>query len=166
MAKVFLGLGSNIQREENIASGLQALAQQFDVVRTSPVYESEPVGFEGDAFYNLVMQVETLLPVKEVQLILRKIEHDHGRGFDVKGPGPRALDIDILLYDDLVGHFDGVTLPREEILLNAFVLWPLAEIAPADIHPLLQKSYAGLWSEYDKTRQVISPVKKDARKIA
>lgn len=166
MARVFLGIGSNIRREQNLRSGLNALRELFQIVRQSSVYESDPVGFEGDPFFNLAVEVETELPVAVVQQLLRRIEDAHGRDRSLPGFGARALDIDILLCGSLAGCIGGVTLPREEILQNAFVLWPLAEIAPEVIHPVAGKSLACLWEAFDKSRQVIMPVAFDIRRIA
>ena len=70
----------------------------------------------------------------------------------------RTLDLDLLLYDDLVLDQDGLRLPRGEILKNAFVLWPLAEIAPDLVHPLARKTYAELWAEFDRSRENLAPI--------
>lgn len=158
MAKVFLSLGSNIERDRHLGAGLDALVREFGDLKMSQVYESEAVGFAGDNFYNLVAAIETDLSVGELALRLRQIEDDNGR---LRG-GPkfsaRTLDIDILTYDDLTGTVDGVKLPRGEILRNAFVLLPLSELAPDTLHPLEGKTYQQLWDEYDQASQKLWPV--------
>jgi len=158
VAKVFLSLGSNIDRARHIRAGLDALAQRFGDLAVSRVFESEAVGFDGDNFYNLVVGLETDLPVGELALRLREIEDANGR---LRG-GPkfsaRTLDIDILTVGDLTGTVDGVKLPRAEILKNAFVLLPLAELAPDAVHPLAGKAYRQLWDEYDQASQKLWPV--------
>lgn len=153
MAKVFLGLGSNIQPRHHIQQALLALRETFGANELSSVYESEPVGFEGENFLNLAASVTTGLTVGELQACLREIENTNGRDRNSSKFSGRTLDIDILLYDDLVGVVDGVTLPRDEILKNAFVLKPLCDLIPKLIHPTANKTIAQLWKEYDKSRQ-------------
>ncbi|WP_308363928.1 MULTISPECIES: 2-amino-4-hydroxy-6-hydroxymethyldihydropteridine diphosphokinase [unclassified Microbulbifer] len=158
MAQVFLSLGSNIDRERHIRAGLDALAAQFGELQISRVFESEAVGFEGDNFYNLVVGVHTDLPVGQLALRLREIEDANGRLRSGPKFSARTLDIDILTYDDLSGTVDGVKLPRAEIEKNAFVLQPLAELAPDVVHPLTGKTFARMWAEYDKSKQKLWPV--------
>ena len=141
---VYLSLGSNINRDENIRSGLDALAAAFGDVIISPVYESEAVGFDGESFLNLVAAINTRLPVGELSRVLREIEADHGRVRGEKKFSSRTLDIDILTYGDVTGEMEGVTLPRDEILKHAFVLLPLADLAPQARHPVTGERYAEL----------------------
>ena len=159
MAKIYISLGSNIDRERNTRAGIRALRQRFGELELSSVYESEAVGFEGDAFYNMVIACEISEDVHSANRTLAEIEDAHGR--DRSGPrfSSRTLDLDLLLYDDLVLDEKGLKLPREEILKNAFVLWPLAEIAPARVHPLAGKTYAELWDDFDKSKENLAPVK-------
>lgn len=151
--KVFLGLGSNKKPDFHIARALDSLNAQFGTLRMSPVYESAAVGFKGDNFLNLVVEIETSLPVKDLLQTLRAIENANGRDRSAPRFSGRTLDIDILMYGDVVGEVDGVTLPREEILQNAFVLQPLADLAPDLIHPQKQQTISMLWQAYDKDRQ-------------
>lgn len=153
MARVLLSLGSNINREKNIGGGLQALRTHFSHVQCSPVYESESVGFEGDAFYNLVALIHTDKAVAELFTLLHEIEDSHGRVRGGERFSSRTLDIDILTYDQQTGCVDGVRLPRDEILKNAFVLLPMADLVPDELHPLEQKSYRELWQAFDKSKQ-------------
>ncbi len=158
MARVYLSLGSNIERERYIRAGLAALRQAFGELIVSPTYESESVGFDGDNFFNLVVGMDTELAVGELQRRIKAIEDDNGR--ERSGPkfSSRTLDIDILTYDDCVGEVDGVMLPRDEILTNAFVLLPLADVAGDELHPQVQRTYAELWAAYDKSKQALWPV--------
>ena len=153
MARVFVGVGSNIEREHNIRSGVKALYQAFGLLRLSSVYDSKAVGFSGDAFYNLVARFETELDVQAVADRLRAIEDGHQRRRDGSRFSSRTLDIDLLLYDDCILDGPDLRLPREEILHSAFVLAPLAEIAPELHHPLCNKSYAELWQQFDHASQ-------------
>ena len=163
MPQVYLSIGSNINRYQHISASLDALDKRFDGIIISPVYESEAVGFEGDNFLNLVVGFYCHLSVGELAKELRDIEHDNGRRRDGPKFGPRTLDIDILTYGDEVGHIDGVDLPRDEIVKNAFVLLPLFDIAPEDTHPQAHKTYASLWQEYDQSSQKLWPVDFDWR---
>ncbi|UTW14234.1 2-amino-4-hydroxy-6-hydroxymethyldihydropteridine diphosphokinase [Marinobacterium rhizophilum] len=153
MARVYVSIGSNIERERNITAGLDGLAQSFGELMLSSVFESEAVGFAGDHFYNLVAGFETALPVGELSRQLKAIEDRNGRCRQGPKFSGRTLDIDILTYDDSCGRIDGVELPRAEILFNAFVLQPLAQIAPDVLHPETGVSYAALWQGYDKQKQ-------------
>ena len=158
MATIYISLGSNIDREQMTRAGVQALREAFGELVLSSVYESDAVGFDGDAFYNMVIACQTDAPVLEANSMLRAIEDAHGR--DRSGPkfSSRTLDLDLLLYDDLVIDQDGLVLPRGEILKNAFVLWPLAEIAPDLVHPVAGKSYAQLWRAFDKSKESLHPI--------
>ena len=153
MAEVLLGLGSNQNAKVVFKSALLTLQSTFGELVLSPVYESESVGFDGDNFLNMVVQIQTSLPVGKLFEALRSIEDGHGRDRTQPKFGGRTLDIDILTYDNTVGCVDGVTLPRDEVLKNAFVLRPLADTWPNGLHPELKRSYRALWSEYDKTSQ-------------
>ena len=143
--QVLLGLGSNIDRETHLRAGLDALSELLDELRCSPVFESLPVGIRSGPFLNMVVSGTSRLPLAELAPRLKAIEVDNGRyAPDRKG---LTLDIDVLLFDDQVGDFDGLTLPRAEILRNAFVLWPLALLAPQRRHPVVGETFARLWSE-------------------
>jgi 2-amino-4-hydroxy-6-hydroxymethyldihydropteridine diphosphokinase len=158
VAKIYISLGSNIDRDHNMCAGIKALRERFGELELSSVYESEAVGFEGDAFYNMVIACEVNEDVHSANRALAEIEDAHGR--DRSGPrfSSRTLDLDLLLYDDLVLDENGLKLPREEILKNAFVLWPLAEIAPGLVHPVAGKTYAELWADFDKSKETLSPI--------
>lgn len=163
MADIFISLGSNIDREYHVQHALKALAKTFNLafekLSLSSLFESEAIGFSGNAFYNMVIGINTQCSVEQVALKLRDIEISYGRTLNAKKFSPRTLDLDLLLYDDLITDTPA-QLPRDEIDKNAFVLWPLSEIAPDLIHPLLNKSYLALWQNYDKTSQQLSIVEK------
>lgn len=161
MAWVYISLGSNIDREQLTRSGVAALHQRFGELQLSSVYKSVAVGFEGEDFYNMVIGLQTSEDANAVYKALRQIEDEHGR--DRSGPrfSSRTLDLDLLLYDDLVMHEDKLQIPRDEILKRAFVLWPLAEIAAERVHPVVKQSYAELWEAFDKTKEVLQPIEFD-----
>ncbi|MCY1172422.1 2-amino-4-hydroxy-6-hydroxymethyldihydropteridine pyrophosphokinase [compost metagenome] len=155
LTPVYLGLGSNIERETHLCAGLDALAGFLEGMCCSAVFESLPVGIKSGPFFNLVVSAKTDLPLTELDRRLKFIEADNGRyAPDRKG---LPLDIDVLLYGDLVGNFDGLILPRAEILKNAFVLWPLSLIAPDLVHPTTGLSFREMWSE-STIAQVLAPV--------
>ena len=154
LTRIYLGLGSNVERETHLQAGLDALAGFLLDMQCSPVFESQPVGIKSGPFFNLVVSAKTDLPLVELSRRLKLIEADNGRyAQDRKG---LPLDIDVLFYGDLEGNFDGLTLPRAEILKNAFVLWPLSLIAPDKIHPGVGKPLAQLWAEA-QIDQVLAP---------
>jgi 2-amino-4-hydroxy-6-hydroxymethyldihydropteridine diphosphokinase len=145
LTRIFLGLGSNIDREKHLCAGLDALAGFLTDMTCSPVFESHPVGIKSGPFFNLVVSALTDLPLIELDRRLKFIEADNGRyAPDRKG---LPLDIDVLLYDEHVGNFDGLVLPRAEILKNAFVLWPLSLIAPERLHPGVGIAFSQLWQD-------------------
>ncbi len=153
MARIYISLGTNINRETNLRGAVRALTEALGPLQLSSVYESEAVGFVGDAFYNMVVGAETELAVPAVISLFKQIEDNYGRVRDgVKYCG-RSLDLDLLVYDSLVCN-EPVELPRGEILQNAFVLQPLAELAPDVLHPVLQQSYQQLWQAYQQPQKL------------
>lgn len=154
MARVYVGIGSNVDRERYVTAALDALDGWFGELAISPVYESEAVGFDGSPFFNLVVGVSTDLSVGELSRRFKQLEADNGRRRGDPKFRARTLDLDILTYDDLIGVVEGVELPRGEILHNAFVLRPLADLAPAQRHPVSGQSYADLWSAYDRDQRL------------
>lgn len=161
MADIYISLGSNVEREYHVQQGLYALAAAFDLpfeqLTLSSLFESEAVGFSGNAFYNMVIGITTSLSVEQVAIKLRDIEFRHGRTNDAKKFSPRTLDLDLLLYDDLIID-SPAQLPRDEINKNAFVLWPLSEVAPQVVHPKIKQNYYTLWQNYDKDYQQLKIV--------
>jgi 2-amino-4-hydroxy-6-hydroxymethyldihydropteridine diphosphokinase len=155
LTQIFLGLGSNIEREKHLHAGLEALDGFLQQMTCSPVFESQPVGIKSGPFFNLVVSAYTDLPLMELDRRLKFIEADNGRYAPERKGLP--LDIDVLLYGEQVGNFDGLILPRAEILKNAFVLWPLSLIAPDRLHPGVNTSFAELWRDA-RIEQVLAPV--------
>ena len=155
LTEIYLGLGSNVEREKHLCAGLDALAEFLQGMQCSAVFESQPVGIKSGPFFNLVVSAKTDFPLIELSRRLKLIEADNGRyAHDRKG---LPLDIDVLLYGDRVGNFDGLILPRAEILKNAFVLWPLSLIAPDNVHPGVGKTLAQMWADA-QIDQVLAPV--------
>ncbi|WP_019027083.1 2-amino-4-hydroxy-6-hydroxymethyldihydropteridine diphosphokinase [Colwellia piezophila] len=161
MAQIYISLGSNIEREHYVKQGLLSLAKEFSLpfeqLALSSLFECEAIGFHGPTFYNMVIALNCSHNVEEVTTILRAIEFSHGRDHNAKKFSPRTLDLDLLLYEDLIID-QPAQLPRDEITKNAFVLWPLSQIAPQLKHPILKKSYQTLWQDYNKSSQQLSIV--------
>lgn len=148
MPRVFVSIGSNIDRDRNVQSALAALARNFGAVRASTVYQCPAEGFVGDDFYNLVVVFETTESIEDLHARLAEIETAHGRTRDGPRFGPRPLDLDILLYGSLVRHDEHFDVPRGEIREHAFVIEPLAEIAPAERHPETGETFEALWAAF------------------
>jgi len=147
--RCWIGVGSNLRREASIRRGLRDLHHVFGELLISPVFETQAVGSEGPPFLNLVVGIETRLEINAITARLSAIEDDHGR---VRGPdkcAPRTLDLDLLTYGCMTGVIAGYQVPRAEILDYAFVLAPLAAVAPRDRHPRLGLRYADLWRAFD-----------------
>lgn len=150
MTRGYISIGSNIDKERHIPSAIRALQERFGPLTLSGIYETEAVGFSGPRFFNLVAGFDSDLDVKAVGKILRQIETEHGRSRDAHKFSPRTLDLDLILYGDLIISDGRLQIPRDEILRYAFVLEPLAEIAPDLHHPISHESYAALWAKFDK----------------
>lgn len=151
MTRGYISIGSNIEKEKNILSALRALAMFFGGLVVSSTYETEAVGFTGDTFHNLIVGFDSDLDVKTIAEQLRQIELDHGRTRECKKFSSRTLDLDLILYGDLVITEGRLQIPRDEIERYAFVLEPLAEIAGDLRHPASKISYRELWERFDKS---------------
>ena len=148
MGKAYLSLGSNMEAERNLASAVSALRARFGALVLSPVYRTAAIGFEGADFLNSAAVIDSDLDPLALNDWLHALEDAHGR--DRSGPrfSDRTLDIDIVLYDDLVMQGPGnLRLPREE-LKHAFVLLPLADIAPDKIDPRSGSRLDALWQAH------------------
>jgi 2-amino-4-hydroxy-6-hydroxymethyldihydropteridine diphosphokinase len=151
MATIYLGLGSNVEPEKNLGRAVQELRQHYGGLDASAVYRSAAVGFEGDDFLNLVVRVQSDETAAEVT---EEIERLHDLSGRVRGGNKwvaRPLDIDLLLYDDLVMDEPGMKVPRADVLEYSFVLRPLAELAPELAHPVTGKTILEHWQEFDAT---------------
>ena len=159
MALVFFGLGSNQSPEENLRLAIRELRSRYGDLTLSSVYESPAVGFEGADFLNLVVGLQSDDSALE---ICDEIELIHNVAGRVRGSDKwesRTLDIDLLLYDDLIQDERPVHVPREDILQFSFVLRPLAEIAPDHVHPLTGKTFNEHWQEFDADSQPLKEIK-------
>lgn len=148
MARVYLSLGSNLEPHRHLRAALAELRERFGELVVSPAYRSASVGFDGAAFVNLAVGLDTELEPEALNDWLHALEDRHGRRRDVPRYSDRTLDVDIVFYDDRVldgpGHLQ---IPRNE-LQHAFVLRPIADIAPGFRHPLSGRSMAELWAAF------------------
>jgi len=164
MGKAYLSLGSNVLPEQNIASALRALRDRFGALEISPVYRTRAIGFDGPDFLNAAALLESDLDVHALNDWLHALEDAHGR--DRNGPrfGDRPLDIDIVFYGDLLTEGPGnLRIPRDE-LRHAFVLKPLADIAPEFVDPRSGLALATLWAqspEHDASMAVVEGIDTD-----
>jgi 2-amino-4-hydroxy-6-hydroxymethyldihydropteridine diphosphokinase len=156
--RVYIGIGSNIERDANVRAAVLTLHKRFSSVVLSSVYESRPIGFEGENFYNLVAAFDTNESPEAIVAILHDIERQLGRKRSTSRFAPRTIDLDLLLYGDLVRDDAALRVPRPEITEYACVLRPLAELAPEARHPRNGETFATLWTRFDKTAQPLSPV--------
>lgn len=152
MAQIYISLGSNVNKEHYLRQALIALKIHLTEFEHSSVFESEAVGFAGNNFYNSVVGAQTQIPLAELCQLLKQIERDNGRTDNDKKFSPRTLDLDLLFYDDVICDVPA-QLPRDEITKNAFVLQPLAEIAPDFYHPTAKQTIAQLWNAYNNPKQ-------------
>ena len=149
---VYLSLGTNLgNKEENLRTAMTLIEEQVGTITSqSALYASAPWGFDSEnTFLNNAISVETSLTPEELLSTTQRIEHTLGRTHkSVDGQySDRLIDIEILLYDDVVMHTPSLTLPHPLMHRRLFVLEPLSEIAPTMIHPLLQKEIATLYNE-------------------
>jgi 2-amino-4-hydroxy-6-hydroxymethyldihydropteridine diphosphokinase len=153
MARVYLSLGSNLEPRRHLVAAIAALRERFGEIDVSPAYRSQSVGFDGADFVNLAVGLDTDLPPEALNDWLHALEDRHGRRRDVPRYSDRTLDIDIVFYDALVidgpGHLQ---LPRNE-LQHAFVLQPIADIAPDFRHPVSGASMAELWAAFPQRHE-------------
>lgn len=148
MARVYLSLGSNVEPLRHLRAALDELRDRFGALTESPAYLSRSVGFDGADFVNLAVGLDTELAPESLNDWLHALEDRHGRRRDVPRFSDRTLDVDIVMYDDLVLQGEGhLEIPRKE-LRHAFVLRPMADIAPALMHPVSGETMRSLWEAF------------------
>lgn len=157
--KAYLCLGSNIDPEINIRFAVQRLQRDFDQVQISNLYRSGAVGFVGDDFLNLALSVGTDLPLEDLLAYTDMLEKEAGRIRIRRGRyDSRTLDIDVVMYGDLLGEYAGREWPSEDIKENAHVLLPISEIAGGRIHPALGVKFSQLWREFDHEELILERI--------
>lgn len=144
VARAYLSLGSNIDPARNLCAAIEALRARFGAVALSPVYRSPAVGFDGADFLNAAAAIDSDLAPAELAAWLREQEARQGRRRGAARYASRPIDLDLLLYGDRIS--EAPLLPRPELETDAFVLRPMADLAPTLRHPLLGVDLATLWS--------------------
>ncbi|GGU53484.1 2-amino-4-hydroxy-6-hydroxymethyldihydropteridine pyrophosphokinase [Pseudomonas laurentiana] len=143
---VYLGLGSNLRRQWHLSQACIALRTSLGPLRCSSVFESRAVGLSAPPFFNMVVQAQTSRSLASLVAELKALEVRFGRCRET--PEQVSLDIDLLMYGDQVGQFGDLELPRPEILEQAFVLKPLAQLAPTSRHPRNGQTFSELWNGF------------------
>jgi 2-amino-4-hydroxy-6-hydroxymethyldihydropteridine diphosphokinase len=157
MHRAWLSLGSNLEPQRHLRAALAELRARFGAVQVSPAYRFAAVGFDGPDFINLAAGLDSDLDAPALNDWLHALEDRHGRRRDGARYASRTLDVDIVLFDDLVLHGAGhLEIPRKE-LAEAFVLKPLVDIAPDLLHPVSRKTLAALWTAH-AANAVFEPV--------
>jgi 2-amino-4-hydroxy-6-hydroxymethyldihydropteridine diphosphokinase len=156
--EIYIAAGSNVEPERHLAQAAAALERAFGPVTFSPWYRNGAVGFEGDDFINWVAGFASAAAVREVVATLHAIESECGRPRDAPKWAPRTIDLDMLLYGDLVCDEPGLHLPRPDLLRRPYMLGPLADIAPQLIHPTARVSIGQLWAQFDRAAHPLRPI--------
>lgn len=150
--EVFIGIGSNIEPNANIPAAIAMLQSEFGTLQLSPAYASDPVGFEGDRFINMVASFNSPLIPEAIAARLKQIERDSAGGDAAESFHSRKVDIDFLLYGDYINP--AMKLPRKDIQEYDFVLKPLSDLAPFNCHPQSGEFFSTMWNQYDKGREL------------
>lgn len=147
---VYIALGTNLgDRKTNLRAAIEAMPPDVKVVEKSHIYETPPWGYEDQpAFLNMVVKAETSLEPESLLKYLKQIEAELGREKSVRW-GPRLIDLDILFYDDLVIESPPLVIPHPRLHERAFVLVPLADIAPDLVHLVFHRKIGDLMAEID-----------------
>jgi 2-amino-4-hydroxy-6-hydroxymethyldihydropteridine diphosphokinase len=149
MIDAFVAAGSNVEPEKYLAAALRGMAATFGPLTLSPAYRNQAVGFEGADFINLVVGFRTELEVAEVRQRLQSIEAACDRPPGAPKWAPRTMDLDILLFGDLVSNEPGLVIPRPDLIKRPYMLKPMADIAPDVRHPTSGKTMRELWQAFD-----------------
>lgn len=158
MPEVYVAAGSNVEPARHMSQAVAELERAFAGVRFSSWYRNRALGFDGEDFINLVAGFVTPLPVRAVLERLHAIEARCGRSREAPRWAPRSMDLDVLLYDDLTCEEPGLKLPRPDLLKRAYMLGPLAELAPDLIHPTAGVSIGELWRRFDRDAHPLEPL--------
>jgi 2-amino-4-hydroxy-6-hydroxymethyldihydropteridine diphosphokinase len=158
MVAVYVAAGSNVEPVANLRRALDVLDASFAPLRLSRAYRNAAVGFAGDDFVNLVLGFETSLAVEAVLERLYQAEAACDRERAAPKWAPRAMDLDILLYDDRVCERPGLVLPRPDLVRRPYMLGPMAELAPDLRHPTLGLTMGELWQRFDRAAHAMQVV--------
>lgn len=158
MTDVYVAAGSNVEPIANLRLALEFLSQRFAGLRCSTAYRNEAVGFEGEDFVNLVVGFATKRSIDEVIDSLHEAEALCGRKRDAPRWASRSMDLDILLFGDFLCDRPGLVLPRPDLTRRAYMLGPMAELAPDFVHPLEHRTIGELWADFDQAAHAMQPI--------
>jgi 2-amino-4-hydroxy-6-hydroxymethyldihydropteridine diphosphokinase len=158
VADAYVAAGSNVRPRESLVNALALLRREFPGLRASRAFSNAAVGFEGDDFINLVVGFPAACTTESLIETLKAVERASGREPGAPKWGPRTLDLDLLLHGDHVGRVAGKTLPHPDLLTRAWVLGPLAELAPDLVHPVAGERIDALWRRFDRGAHPLTPV--------
>lgn len=156
-----MAIGSNVRPEANILKAAREIQRRFADAQFSSWYRNPAVGFSGEDFINGVVGFTTDLPLTAVIEQLHAVEELCGRPRNAPRWAPRAMDLDVLLFDDLVSS-EPARLPRPDLLKRPYMLGPLAEIAPQVMHPTAGLSIGELWQQFDRESHTMTRVELSA----
>jgi 2-amino-4-hydroxy-6-hydroxymethyldihydropteridine diphosphokinase len=157
----YLSGGSNVEPEKNILLAAHALRHSFPGARFSRCYRNVAVGFDGPDFINFAVELPVHTGPEALRAELQRIEALCGRAPQAPRWEPRSMDLDVLLFGEQVFEIPGLTVPRPDLLRRAFMLGPLAELAPDAVHPVLQRRIGELWADFDRAAHPLVPVALD-----
>jgi 2-amino-4-hydroxy-6-hydroxymethyldihydropteridine diphosphokinase len=163
LTRVFVAAGSNLEPEAHLARACAQIAHSWPDATFSRAYRNKAVGFEGPDFINLVVGFSTAQPLVTVITRLRAIETQCGRPRYAPKWASRTMDLDVLLYGDMVEKTDDYTLPRPDLLKRPYMLGPMAEIAPDVVHPTEHRKIGDLWAQFARDGHAMEAVEIDLR---
>lgn len=149
MITAYVGIGSNIDKQRHVERAIKALRALDPALQLSTIYESPALGFNGESFFNLIVEMKTSLTLKAFSAQLREIEYSLGRSENAQKMQDRTIDLDIILFGDLVS--DGAPkVPREDIYKYPFVIQPLYELCPELVIPDDGRSIRQIWQQAEQ----------------
>ena len=155
MPQVYVAIGSNVDAAMRMQQVAAAIRARFADARFSACYRNPAFGFAGEDFLNAVVGFSTALPIESLLQQLRQIEMACGRGAADPKWGPRAMDLDLLLYDAVIGSGAGYTLPRRDLQQRVYMLGPLAELAANEPLPATGQTIGEVWAAYPQAQHVM-----------
>lgn len=161
MTMAYVSGGSNLDAEQNLLRAAHELKAACPGARFSRVYRNDAIGFDGPEFLNFVAELPFAGEPGALKAELERIEGLCGRPRYAPKWAPRTMDLDILLFGDRVLELPGLVLPRPQLTGWAFMLGPLAELAPDLLHPTVHRSIGALWREFDQAVHPLQPVPLD-----
>lgn len=158
MTLAYVSGGSNLDAERNLILAAGELKRLHPGARFSRCYRNAAVGFEGPDFINFVVELPVQGTPAQLKVELEQIELRCGRSRNAPRWQPREMDLDILLFGEIVQDVPGLVIPRPDLLRWGFMLGPLAELAPELEHPSQKKTLQQLWQAFDRQANPLTPV--------